>query len=163
MKLRCLDDLFLAGVREMYDCERRLVEAFPDLVEQATSADLKRFLVHQLDTTREQVARLDAVCARRGTTPRGWRCEAIPMLLDGDGKVEMEGGPVLQDAVVVATCQKILHFMIAAYRSAHSRARHLADCEGAKLLERSLREKEQADQQVTELGERLHQSTATER
>jgi ferritin-like metal-binding protein YciE len=70
--------------------------------------------------------------------------------------VETEGGPALQDAIIVATCQKISHFMIAAYRSARSRARHLGASDAASLLQLSLEEKEQADERLTGLGETLH-------
>lgn len=145
MKLRSLDALFLAGMREMFDCEDRWVQALPGLAEEAGSPDLKRFLHHQLESTRDHSARLNAICVHRGTTPTGWTCEAIPTLLKGDGDVETYDGHPLQDAVIAAICQKVLHFMIAAYRSACSRARHLGDEDAATLLEQSLHEEEAAE------------------
>ena len=56
-----LSELFVDELKNIYYMENEIVENLPEMIEVATSADLKRALSAHLTETRTQVARLEKI------------------------------------------------------------------------------------------------------
>src|SRR4051812_4111975 len=60
-KAHTLDLLFEKGLNDIYDAEKQLVDALPDLEEAAQNENLKAAFAKHLRQTKKQVERLDKI------------------------------------------------------------------------------------------------------
>jgi ferritin-like metal-binding protein YciE len=67
--------------------------------------------------------------------------------------LEAETGPEVLDAALVAVAQRVEHYEIAVYGTARTFAEMLSEDEDARLLQLSLDECVEADEQLTEIAE----------
>src|SRR6516162_10932176 len=59
MELDNLQLLFLKELRDLYDAEKQITNALPELIKAAHHTELKDALADHLDVTEQQIARLD--------------------------------------------------------------------------------------------------------
>jgi ferritin-like metal-binding protein YciE len=84
------------------------------------------------------------------------------LIEEGKEKMEEEGEPVVMDAALIASAQKVEHYEIATYGCLRTYAQLLGYSQAEKLLEQTLQEEEAADKKLTELGEGgINQAAAT--
>ena len=76
------------GLQDIYYAENQIVKSLPDMIENASDAELKRGLREHLRETEGQVKRLEQVFALHGQRPSGTKCPAI------DGIIK-EGGDLM--------------------------------------------------------------------
>ena len=95
--IKNLEDLYQHGLKDIYYAENQIVKSLPDMIENATNAELKRGLQHHLRETKEQVKRLEQVFALHGEQPSGTKCPAIDGIIKegGDLMGEVEDKAVL--------------------------------------------------------------------
>jgi ferritin-like metal-binding protein YciE len=159
VKLNSLQELYLEQLRDLYDAEQRIIKALPEMIEAATSADLKNALSEHLDVTKVQATRLEKIFDALGEKAKGEKCKGIAGVLDeGDdlvGKVE-EGD--VRDAAIIASAQRVEHYEMAGYGTARTFATLLGDSEASQLLQQTLGEEKEADEKLTELSEQINAS-----
>lgn len=154
MKLDNLKSLLVEDLMDLYDAERQITEALPQMIEAASSPDLKRSLEEHLKVTKKQSERLDKVFKRMGIEVEEKTCEGMKGLIkEGQKVLRQKAEPEVQDAAIIAAAQKVEHYEIAGYGTARTYARMLGDMETAQLLEQTLDEEGQADQKLTKLAE----------
>jgi len=61
MELDNLQLLFLKELRDLYDAEKQITNALPELIKAAHHTELKDALADHLDVTKQQIARLDPI------------------------------------------------------------------------------------------------------
>ena len=134
--------------------ENQIVENLPDMIEAATSPDLKQALSAHLNETKGQVKRLEQVFELHGVSPAEGTCAAIDGLIKtaSDAPSEIEDKKVL-DAAIVATGQQIEHHEIAVYGSIIAWAKELGRDDCASLLADTMAEEKAADQKLSALAE----------
>src|SRR5206468_2091880 len=97
-----LDDLFLYELRDLYDAERRLTNALPDMADAATSADLKQAFQSHLAETETHVARLEQIFGMCGQEAKGETCEGIKGLIEEGEELLGEDAPdAVKDAGLI--------------------------------------------------------------
>src|SRR4026208_1312390 len=89
--IKNLEDLYKHGLQDIYYAENQIVKSLPDMIENASDAELKRGLREHLRETEGQVKRLAQVFALHGDRPSGTKCPAI------DGIIK-EGGDLMGQA-----------------------------------------------------------------
>jgi len=62
--VKTMDDLLLHGLQDMYYAEQQIVDALPNMIDQATNRDLAQGLRSHLEETKKQVEDR-AACRRR--------------------------------------------------------------------------------------------------
>ena len=102
--IKNLEDLYQHGLKDIYYAENQIVKSLPDMIENATNAELKRGLQHHLGETKEQVKRLEQVFALHGEQPSGTKCPAIDGIIKegGDLMGEVEDKAVLNVGIIAA-------------------------------------------------------------
>lgn len=65
MKLETLQDLYVEELKDLYSAENQILKALPDMIEAASSPDLKQGFQMHLKQTEEQVARLEQIFGTR--------------------------------------------------------------------------------------------------
>jgi ferritin-like metal-binding protein YciE len=163
MKEANFEELFQEELQDIYDAEKQIIQALPKMAEAATSEELTAAFEEHLEVTRQHVKRLDKVFQKIGKKPGGKTCEGMQGLLrEGEKMIsEMAKSPVL-DAGLIAAAQKVEHYEISAYGTARSMAEMLGQEEAAELLEETLEEEKETDENLTEIAESIMSSESGE-
>ena len=153
MKLMTLQDLLAEELKDIYSAENQLVKALPKMAKAATSPELKEAFESHLLETETQVARLEQIFERLGIKPGRKKCKAMEGLVaEGKDTISEDAEPMVHDAALISSAQRVEHYEIAAYGTARTFATLLGDDETAELLQLSLDEEGQADKKLTDIA-----------
>ena len=152
--LSTMDDLFVHALRDIYYAENRIVKTLPDMVEKASSPQLKQAFRSHLGETETQILRLQEVFRMYGAEVKGVDCPAFDGLIEEADDVadEVEDRKIL-DAALIAAAQAVEHYEIARYGSLIAWAKELGRNDCASVLEKSLAEEKAADRKLTVTAE----------
>ncbi|AWM41170.1 hypothetical protein GobsT_02190 [Gemmata obscuriglobus] len=152
---KTLTDLFHDQLQDAYSAETQITAALPKMAKAATSPELKAGFEHHLTETKQQLARLERVCAMVGCKTGSNTCEATEGLIE-EGEEIMGLGleAQTQDAGLIAAAQKVEHYEIALYGTLCTFAKQLGHTDAAALLHETLEEEKRIDQKLTALAER---------
>jgi len=158
-----LEELLIEQLRDLYSAEKQIVKALPKLTKGAASAELKQAFTEHLEVTKGQVTRLEQVFEQAGQKPKAKPCKGMEGLLtEGSEHLEEEDAGVLRDLALIAACQRVEHYEVAAYGSARTMAEKLAMGEAVQLLQQTLNEEEEADKKLTQVAEVLYGQVMSE-
>jgi ferritin-like metal-binding protein YciE len=153
MRLNSLHDVFVEQIDDLYDAEMQLVEALPKLARAASDAGLRQALDDHLEETRAHVGRLGEIRGQLGIKASSTRCEGMEGLIaEGSEIMSMDGEPAAKDAALIGAAQRVEHYEIAAYGTAHALADQLGLDSAAELLNETLDEEGEADKTLTKLA-----------
>jgi ferritin-like metal-binding protein YciE len=156
LKLNSLRDLFIEELRDLYSAETQLVKALPKMAEAASDANLKQAFTNHLEQTEGHVARLEEIFQAIDETPSGETCQAMEGLIkEGSQMIKAKGDSVVIDSGIIGAAQRVEHYEMAGYGTAHSLAERLGEQEAATLLQETLDEESEADNLLTEIAENL--------
>ncbi len=156
MKIESMQDLFLAEIQDLYDAEKRLVEALPGMAEAAQSTSLRQAFEKHLLETEGHVRRLESIFGEMGKDPKATTCAAMKGLVkEGETMIDEMDESALRDAGIIAAANRVEHYEIAAYGSARTFAQTLGMSNAARLLEETLQEEKAADRKLTEIAESM--------
>lgn len=150
-----LEALFLDELRELYGAEQHQLVVLPMLKKAAASLRLQNVLASHLDSTREQITRLETVFNRLGHQTEGRTSEAV-LGLTREAEMVISStapGTATRDAGLIVAVQKLEHYEITCYGSLAQHARTLDYDELEELLEDSLMEEKEVDELLTALAE----------
>src|SRR5215472_13908538 len=144
--IKTMDDLFLHTLQDIYYAENKIVKSLPDMIANATDAQLKSGLQSHLAETRGHVQRLEQVFQMLGKKATSVDCPAIDGIIDEaeDVSGDVEDKDVL-DAAIIAAGQAVEHYEITRYGSLIAWAKRLGRSDVAKVLEKTLKEEKAAD------------------
>lgn len=156
MKDAKFEDLFHDQLQDLYDAEKQIVQALPKLAEAASSEELSAAFQEHLEQTKEQVKRLERIFKNMGESPGGKTCEGMQGLIKEGNRLisEINKSPVL-DAALIGAAQKVEHYEISGYGTARSMAEMLGQQDAAELLDETLDEEKEADDNLTEIAETI--------
>lgn len=151
--MKALKDLFLQELEDMYDSEKRIVKALPDLIEATTCSELKDALQTHLRETEGHVDKLERVFEAIGEKPKSHKCPAMVGILDeGDDLVSKNKKSPNINAAIICAGQKVEHYEIATYGCLHTWAELLGNTEAADILNEILDEEKAADRTLNTLA-----------
>jgi len=157
MKLNNLNELFEIELRYAYDCEKKLVEkGLPNMIEKASSPELRSALEQHLNETRTHLTRLESIFPAIGAKTETKSNDILDKMLNAAKDSASHIDPSsLRDAALVLNGNVVEHYEIATYGSLAAFARSLGRTEVASLLEETLNEEKMADAKLTQIGEQL--------
>lgn len=150
-----LEKFFTGSLKDIYWAEKHLLKALPKMKKAATTEELKSAIEEHIAQTREQVARLEQVFELMGHKAQAKKCDAMEGLTkEGESMVEeTEDGSMTRDVAIIMASQKVEHYEIATYGSLVQLARTMGMEDAAALLEQTLEEEKETDQNLTEIAE----------
>ena len=153
-KEKKLDDLFLDGLKDIYNAEKQILRALSKMGKSANSDQLRQAFETHREETDGQVQRLEQVFEIVGKRPQGKPCEAMQGLVEEGKEImdEFKESDAL-DAGLIAAAQAVEHYEIARYGTLRTWAKQLGMDDAASLLEETLEEEKKTDQLLTELAE----------
>jgi ferritin-like metal-binding protein YciE len=149
-----LQNLFLAGLKDLYYAENEILKALPKMAEGAYTDEVTAaFEKHQMETE-AQVDRLNQVFEILGVEAKGKECPAIDgIIAEGEEILGQYEGTAAVDAGLVAAAQAVEHYEIARYGTLVAWAGVLGITNAAELLQATLDEEEATDEALSELAE----------
>jgi len=158
-KEKTLEDLFTDTLKDIYYAEKRILKALPKMAKGAESPKLRKGFEKHLAQTEGQIDRLEQVFEIFGQPARGKKCEAIEgIIAEGDTILKEFKGTAALDAGLISSAQAVEHYEITRYGTLKRWAEMLGRRNAASLLDRSLKEESQTDEQLTKIAEQANQS-----
>ena len=93
MKIESMEDLFLAEIEDLYDCEKRLTKALPKMAKASTSPDLRQAFESHLQETQGHLERLEKVFSAMGKQAKAETCQAIKVLIEEGEEMIINNDP----------------------------------------------------------------------
>jgi len=121
----------------------------------ATTEQLQSAIEEHITQTEGQVERLEQVFEILGKKPQAKKCEAMEGLIkEGESIVEeTEEGSMTRDVGIIMAAQKVEHYEIATYGSLVQLAYTMGQDEIAGILQETLDEEKQTDENLTSIAE----------
>ncbi|MEX0967974.1 MAG: ferritin-like domain-containing protein [Bacteroidia bacterium] len=157
--MKNLEDLFLHELKDLYSAEDQLVEALPKMEKAATDNQLKRAFSDHLEETKRHKQRLEEIGEKLGHKLTGEKCKAMAGLVkEGEDMIDEDAEARVKDAGLIAAAQRVEHYEISGYGTAHHFAMELGHNDLADLLNQTLNEEKNADQKLNNLAtQRINQ------
>src|SRR3979411_1606439 len=149
MELETLKDLYIHELKDLFSAEQQLVKALPKMAKAASNKELASGFQEHLEQTKGHAQRLEQILSRHKATTRGAKCKGMEGLVaEGAEMIEQEADAEGKDGGLIAVAQRVEHYEIAGYGTARTYAELLGDQEGAKLLQKTLEEENQKEENL---------------
>jgi len=157
-----LEKLFLAELKDLYDAEKQIEDALPEMEEYAHSAQLKAAFHEHLQQTHNHVNRLEHVFREMGQEPKRKSCKGVEGIIDeGQSMAKEFRDNSALDAALIESGQKVEHYEITSYGTLATWAEQLGRRNVVELLNQTLTEEKMTDQRLTRLAEASRNPEAT--
>lgn len=150
-----LEHFFTEALKDIYYAEKSLTKALPKMAKASTTEELSQAFEQHKVQTEEHVKRLEQVFELMGQKPQAKKCEAM----DGLQKEaetfieETQEGSLTRDVSLIISAQKVEHYEIAAYGGLAQLATTFGMTEIADLLQQTLEEEKETDENLTYIAE----------
>jgi ferritin-like metal-binding protein YciE len=150
-----LEKFFHDSLKDIYWAEKNLLKALPKMQKNATTEQLQDAIEEHISQTETHVERLEQVFEMIGHKAQAKKCEAMEGLIkEGESIIEeTEDGSMTRDAGIIGAAQKVEHYEIATYGTLATLAKVMGQDEAAALLEETLEEEKQTDENLTAIAE----------
>ncbi|HXG86712.1 MAG TPA: ferritin-like domain-containing protein [Vicinamibacterales bacterium] len=149
-----LHDAFIDELRDVYDAEKQILKALPEMIKAANSQKLRGAFEAHLEETKGHVVRLEQVFASLDEKVRGKHCDGVAGIIEeGKSIMEEDFDEPTMDACLVAAGQRVEHYEMAVYGTLAAWAHVMGHTKAASLLEKTLSEEKVADEKLTALAE----------
>lgn len=156
MNMDSLQDLYLEQLRDLYNAESQIEESLPEFIEGSRHSELRAAMERNVDAARRQRERLDQVFQRLEQDPGGEKCEAMEGLIrEARELLERQAESNVHDAAMIASVQRMKHYLMAGYGTVRTYAQHLNLEEDIQALQESLDEEKNFDQELTQIAEQV--------
>jgi ferritin-like metal-binding protein YciE len=151
--MKTLHDLFTAQLSDIYDAERRLIDALPKVAEAATFRELRDVFLSHRDETVIHAKKVEAVFALLKEQPDGRKCHAIAGLLKEVDQIiaENKDSPTI-NAALISACQKIEHYETASYGCLREWAHEMGLIAAVGVLDEILGQEKTANRKLNDLA-----------
>lgn len=150
-----LKDLLIDELHDLLSSEEQIVEALPKMAQASESPDLKEAFEMHLKETKGQVQRLEKIFKIMKVEKKEKFCKGTRGLIQEGKEVlkDYKTKSSIRDAALISKAQRIEHYEISAYGTAHAFAKELDLGEIADLLKETLEEEASADKKLSKIAE----------
>ena len=155
-----LRDLFIDQLKDLYSAEIQIVKkGLPKMVKRASHPDLVEGLAAHLKETKGQIERLDRIADELKIRLSGETCKATKGLLEEAAAwMEQDATDEVMDAGIIAEGQRIEHYEISGYGTAHAYAMLLGERACGTLLAETLAEEKAAHDSLGKAAKSINDS-----
>jgi len=157
MQNKTLNKLYVGELKDLFSAESQLVKALPKMAKAASSDELRAGFENHLEQTKVHVQRLEEIFKSLNESPTGKKCVGMEGLVKEGSELMEEGfeGAVL-DAGLIGAARRVEHYEIAAYGVVNEIATALGQTQHASLLEETLAEESETDENLADLAEEIN-------
>jgi ferritin-like metal-binding protein YciE len=140
---------------DLYSAEKQIIDAMPKMIDAASAPEVKQAFEQHLNTTKEQVRRLEEIFDMIDEGPEDSFCDGMAGIIkDGEKVVSADAPADVKDAALIAAAQKVEHYEISGYGTARTYARILELEDVAEHLQKTLDQESMTDEKLTGIAER---------
>jgi ferritin-like metal-binding protein YciE len=148
-----VESVYADQLADLRSAESQLIEALPKMAAAASDEKLKQAFHEHLEQTEQHLERLNRIIGSFPTAVANDSCEAMRGLIkEGEKIITAEGPGAVKDVALIAAAQRVEHYEIAAYGTARTLADQLGASEARQLLNDTLHEESETDEQLTKLA-----------
>jgi len=152
-----LQELYVEQLRDLYNAENQLVKALPKMAKAAQSDALREGFEQHLEQTKGHVERLEQIFSAMDESPKGRKCAGMEGLVEeGEEVIKDQSDSGALDSGLIASAQRVEHYEIAGYGTVRTFAELLGEEEAVNLLQQTLDEEKETDEQLTELAKEVN-------
>jgi ferritin-like metal-binding protein YciE len=152
-----LRQLYVDELKDIYSAETQMLKALPKLAKASSNPELRQGFEEHLRQTSEQVSRLEQIFEALSEKPTGKKCLGMEGLVkEGAEAMRADYEGAVMDAALIGAAQRVEHYEIAAYGTVRAFAEQLGEEEHVSLLEQTLQEEKQTNDQLTQLSEQIN-------
>jgi ferritin-like metal-binding protein YciE len=151
---KTLDNLFLDSLKDVYYAEKKILRTLPKMAKAANAQELAAAFEKHRDQTEVQVERLERIFEMLGKRAQGKTCPAIDGIIEEGQEImdDYKSSPAL-DAGLLAAAQAVEHYEITRYGTLKRWAEVMGMSEAALLLDETLQEESQTDEDLSALAD----------
>ncbi|UYV12800.1 MAG: ferritin-like domain-containing protein [Phycisphaera sp.] len=154
MKIDSLEKLYVHELKDLHSAESQILDALPKMISAASDDELKKALESHRKETQEHLARIERLFQNLDFEPGGHKCKGIEGLIkEGEDVLAETEDDAVRNAAIVAACQRVEHYEMAAYGVARAFASKLGRHDDAEVLTTTLEEEGHADRTLTQIAE----------
>jgi ferritin-like metal-binding protein YciE len=156
MPTETLEQLLEESLKDLYDAEKQLVKALPQMAKAATNPELKAAFTDHLEQTKGHQQRLEQVFEHLGVKAKSKPCAAMKGLIEeGSEQIGEDAEGPIKDLMLIVAAQKVEHYEISGYGSVRTLAEAIGNEDVVDLLQQTEDEESDADQKLTEIASTL--------
>lgn len=156
MTLESLKDLYVEQLRDLYSAEKQLIDALPNVRDNASHDELREAFESHLEETREHARRLEQIFEGLDENPQGETCEAMQGLVkEADEILSKDADDDVLDAGIIAGAQRVEHYEISGYGTVATYAEMLGRNDDYQLLSKTLNEEKEADEKLNRIAKNV--------
>ena len=150
-----LNKFFEDQLKDIYYAEQQMFKALDEMKAACTTEELEDAFEEHKKQTERHIKRLEKVFELTGCEPQGKKCEAMDGLIKEAKSIinETQSGTMTRDAALIIAAQKVEHYEIATYGGLVQLAITLGRHRAAVLLDKTLKEEEETDHNLTFIAE----------
>src|SRR6202020_393657 len=153
MAQESLKKLYIDELRDLYNAETQLVKALPKMAKASSNDQLREAFENHLRETSEHVSRLEQIFEQLEEKASGKKCLGMEGLVkEGTETMKEDYEEAVKDAAIIGAAQRVEHYEIAGYGTVKALAELLGEDEHLSLIEQTLEEEKQADENLTQLA-----------
>jgi len=151
-----LSIFFADQLSEIFQSEKRILEAWPQLQIAVQAIDLKRLFQGYYSQVQKEIVRLEGIFTILDTSVEDAKAEATEALLAEAKSVigKTTEGSHTRDAAIIIAVQKICHYKIATYGSLQQLATTLGMEDITNLLSQSLQDEKDNDSLLSDIADK---------
>lgn len=154
MGIHTLEELYIKHLEDLYNAENQLKNALPRIAKEAASPELKYVLDDRLELVEGQIERLEKIFRKLHKKPLARKCIGMESLLqECQGVMNEDMSTIIRDWALIGAAQRLEHYEVAAYRTVRSYARLLGDDEAVYLFTRTIEEKYQVEDELSQIAD----------
>lgn len=154
MKIDSLEKLYVHELKDLHSAESQILDALPKMINAASDDELKKALESHRKETEEHLVRIERLFQNLDFEPGGHKCKGIEGLIkEGEDVLAETEDDAVRNAAIVASCQRVEHYEMAAYGVARAFASKLGRHDDAEVLTTTLEEEGHADRTLTQIAE----------
>ncbi len=154
--VKSLAALYNTELRKALDLEEQGVEAFPDMIEKSTDAQLKQAFQSHLQESETHVAKVKQLLSQQKDTS-SQACRVIHALVsEAQDTVKHVTDSHVLDIALIGAGQQVEHHEIAVYGTLRQWAILLGRNDDAQILESILNDEKHADKLLSMIADRVN-------
>ena len=151
--MKTLKTLFLVELADRYDAEKQLAQAMPQMVEAASSAQLKKLIQARMKQAESHTIKLERIFELFEESPLTKRCEgAMGIIKEATGFATVFKGSPAIDAALISVAQKMVQYETVSFACLREWALALKQKEVETILMGILEEEGKATKLLLELA-----------
>lgn len=146
-------ELFFDQLRDLYSAKSQVILTLPELAEYTSLPELRSLLLeHESESIRHKEA-ITGIFHRHGEEPHGEIAEGIRgLIVAGNARLARAENPKIRDLLLVAHCNRMEHYEIAAHGFTVSLAQHVGFAKDAYDLAGILGEDQEMARRLAHVG-----------